>query len=108
MAASSQQPGNFKVDRLPLVTRQIRHLVEKAKSRGMARQLLDALEAVVEKLKTAPFEWGDPEYRTNHPGGMVLHGLHAQLFVRYVAYEKERLVCMLSIRVLPGHPLENA
>ena len=74
MPASSQKPDKFKVDRLPSVTLQIQQLVEKAKRLGMGRQLLDVLESIVEKLETNPMDWGDPEYATKHPGGVVLHG----------------------------------
>jgi|GEM_PF-4507795 len=106
MPASSQQPDKFKVDRLSSVTLQIQQLVEKAKRLGMGRQILDVLESIVEKLETNPMDWGDPEYATKQPGGVVLHGVHFPLIVHYAAFEQERVVCILDIRAFPRHALE--
>jgi hypothetical protein len=107
MPASSEPPGKFTVDRLPLVTVQVHQLGNKAKSLGMTRQVLDAFEAILARLETRPLEWGDPEYTTKHPGGLVLHGLYFPFIVHYVVYEQERIVCILDISVFPGHPLEG-
>ena len=73
----------------------------------MGAQVLDALEAIVAKLETMPLEWGDPEYSTKQAGGLVLHGLLFPFIVQYVTFQHQRLVCILKIRVVPGHPLEE-
>ena len=107
MAESSQQPGNYTVDRLPAVTEQIRRFANRAKQLGMAAQVFDALESIVLKLETMPLEWGDPEYATKQAGGPVLHGLHFPFIVQYVAFQQQRLVCILKIKAFPRHPLES-
>ena len=81
MAGPSEQPDRYTVDRLPDVTVQIRRLVERAKQLGMGSQVLDALEAIVEKLETMPLEWGEPKYATRQAGGLVLHGTEGVLEV---------------------------
>ncbi len=107
MAEPSDQPEKkYTVDRLPEVTVQIRQLVGRAKQMGLGRQVLDALEAIVTKLETQPLEWGDPEFATKKPGGLVLHGLLFPFIVPYVTFEQQRVVYILKIRVFPRHPLE--
>jgi hypothetical protein len=106
MAESSEQPEKYTVDRLPAVTQEIRRLVARAGQLGTAREVLDTLGSIVSKLETAPLEWGDPEYATRQAGGLVLHGLQSPFIVQYVAFEQQRVVCILKIRVFPGNPLE--
>jgi hypothetical protein len=108
MVAFSDQPAKYTVDRLPAVTVHIRRLLAKAKQLDIGPQVLDAFETIVTKLETMPFEWGDPEYATKHAGGLVLHGLLRPFCVQYVAYERQRVVCILKISVFRGHPLEAA
>jgi hypothetical protein len=107
MAESLPQPSNYTVDRLPEVTEQIRQVVARAKGQGHGAQVLDALEWIVSQLETRPLEWGDPEYATKHAGGLVQHGLHYPFIVQYVAFEQQRVVCILKIKVFPRHPLES-
>jgi hypothetical protein len=106
MADSSGQPEKYTVDRLPDVTVEIRRLVGRAKHLGTGPQVLDALEAIVAKLETMPLEWGDPEYATKQPGGLVLHGVLFPFIVQYVTFPQQRVVCILKIRAFPRHPLE--
>jgi hypothetical protein len=107
MEEPTEQPDRYTVDRLADVTVQIRRLVGRAKQLGMGPQVLDALETIVAKLETMPLEWGDPEYATRHEGGLVLRGLLSPFIVQYVTFAKERVVCILKLRVFPGHPLET-
>jgi hypothetical protein len=107
MEEPSEQPSKYTVDRLPDVTEQIRRVVGRAKSLGIGRQVLDAIETIVAKLETIPREWGDPEYATKQAGGLVLHGLQSPFIVQYVTFEQQRVVCILKLRIFPGHPLET-
>ena len=85
--------------------RVLSRLVGRAKQLDMAPQVFDALQRIVEKLETVPLEWGDPEYSTKQAGGLVLHGLQFPFIVQYVTFQQQRVVCILKIRVFPGHPL---
>jgi hypothetical protein len=105
--APSEQPDRYTVDRLPAVTEQIRQVVGRAKQLGIGLQVLDALESIVARLETMPLEWGDPEYATKQEGGLVLHGILFPFIVTYVTFEKQRVVCILKIRVFPRHPLDD-
>ena len=95
------------VTHMPAVTERIRRLAVHAKKLGLDSLLLDTLVTVVEKLETIPLQWGDPLYATKHSGGLVLRGVLFPFTVQYAAYEQERTICILDIRVFPRHPLES-
>src|SRR5262245_9583127 len=101
MPTPSELPERFLVDRLPGISEQIRHIVDRAKALGIGDSVLDVLEAVVARLETMPIEWGDPEYATKLAGGIVSHAILSPFFIQYVTFEKQRIVCILKIRVLP-------
>src|SRR5579884_3236645 len=101
----AEPSGPYKVSRLATVNEQIRQIGQRAKVLGMHQDVKNALLAVVAKLETEPLTWGDPQYATRHPGGFVLRGLRFPLIVRYAAFEHERAVILLDLRVFPGHPL---
>jgi hypothetical protein len=105
MPDDAEQAGPYKVGRLAVVNEQIRQLGQRAKVLGLRQEVNDALLAVLAKLETEPLTWGDPQYATRHPGGFVLRGLHFPFIVRYAAFERERAVILLDLRVFPGHPL---
>lgn len=105
MPDNAEQSGPYKVGRLAVVNEQIRQIGQKAKLLGMRQEIENALLAVVSKLEAEPLTWGDPQYATRHPGGLVLRGLRFPLIVRYAAFEHERAVIILDMRVFPGHPL---
>jgi hypothetical protein len=37
----------------------------------------------------------------------VLRGLYIPFVVQYVVFPQHRVVCILKIRVYPGHPLQS-
>jgi hypothetical protein len=108
MPKSSDESGRHTVAYMPEVTVEMRRLVVRGKQLGIGSAIVDALLTIVRKLQTMPLEWGDPLYATKQTGGLVLRGFFSPLFVEYVAFEQERVVCMLKIHVFPGHPLESA
>jgi hypothetical protein len=105
MPDPAEQSRPYKVGRLAVVNEQIRQIGQRANRLGMRQEVEDALLAVVAKLETEPLTWGDPEYATRQPGGLVLRGLHFPLIVRYAAFEHEHAVIILDLRVFPGQPL---
>ena len=107
MVESSEPPGKYIVDRLPAVTVQIRQFIERAIKLGTGEQVLDVIQHIVQNLETRPLEWGDPEYATKHGGGLVLHGIQFPFIVRYVTFQRERVVCILKLKVFPRHPLDS-
>jgi hypothetical protein len=60
---------------------------------------------IEERLRSAPLDWGDPEYNTKHPGGVVCHGLDDPLLVRFAVYEAEQAVLIIEVEPLPNSPL---
>jgi|SRR5579884_2978303 len=105
MPDHAEPSGPYKVGRLAVVNEQIREIAQRAELLGRRQEIEDTLLAVVAKLETEPLTWGDPQYAPRHPGGLVLRGLHFPLIVRYAAFEQERTVIILDLRVFPGHPL---
>jgi len=104
---ASAAGGSFQVDRIPRVDEQLRELGRRAKAAGIRPQLIEALNEVTQRLATAPQDWGDPEYNTKLPGGVVYHGIYPPLILQYVVYEAQRWVCIVNVKALPGSPLDQ-
>ncbi len=101
---AKKQP-DYRVDRLAVVDEQMRALAAKAAAAGIREYYLQSLHAVLERLRTQPLEWGDPDWRTQRPGGTVCHGLLGPLLVKYAVFEPDRVVLMLDLSPLPRSPL---
>ena len=56
---------------------------------------------MVEKLQAKPSTWGDPEYNLHTPGACVYHGICDPLVVKFAVFEHERIVLVMSLRLLP-------
>jgi hypothetical protein len=106
LTVATNDGGPFRVDRFPRVNEQIRQLAAKAAAIGKQVELIDALKSVVEQLTTRAVEWGDPMYRTRKSGGRVYQAIRAPVLVRYVVFEAEREVMIMSVTPLPGSYLE--
>ncbi len=104
MMAETSEPL-FRIERLAHVKDQIRALAQKATPLNMTAPLVSALKEIVGRLQTDPLGWGEPEYHTHHPGGVVCHGIRGHLLVRFVLFEPERIVLLLGIWAVPGSPL---
>ena len=96
----------YELDRASEVDRQVRDLAARAVALGMREQFFAALKTVIRRLEQDPADWGDPERLTRRPGGMVYHANSPPLLVRYIVYQPERVVCLLSVRAMPGSWLE--
>jgi hypothetical protein len=86
----------------------MRELAKRAKLLRIHAAYLDSLRSMVEQLENRPLEWGDPEYRTKLPGGIVCHGITWPLIVRFAVYEARNSVIIFNIAPLPNTPLANA
>jgi hypothetical protein len=81
-----ENASDYTVDRVPQVDEQIRALVRKSAAAGEVEHVFAALDMMLLQLKTKPLEWGDPEFRTHKPGGLVFHGICPPLLARYAVY----------------------
>jgi hypothetical protein len=88
---------DYKVELIGPAKEQTHTLADRAAAVGIVQEYLQAWNAILTELRTRPREWGDPEWSTRKPGGMVYHGTVDPLFVRYVVYEQERYVCILKV-----------
>jgi hypothetical protein len=97
-------PQRFQLDAMPTAMRQLRELTRNAIESGFAKLLTGALQEMMQKLRTDPTNWGDPEYHPKKQGSCVYHRACDPLFVKYVVYEPERVVLVLEVRPLPKSP----
>jgi hypothetical protein len=102
---ASGEESSYQLDSTEAAREQVRELTARSFAIGQLPVLLDAMKAVIDRLKTRPLGWGDPEWRTRKQGGSVCHGIRPPLIVRYVVYEDEKVVCILNVQALPGSPL---
>jgi hypothetical protein len=100
--------AEYRVDRFPKVTEQVKSLAAKAKDLGSLKRFVSALKEIVVNLQTRPLEWGDPLYRTKKAGGIVKCGILTPLVVHYAVYEAERVVQIIDLKPLPKSELDEA
>jgi hypothetical protein len=81
----------YKIERIADVDEQIRALVQEAAAAGAADTVFQALDTMLEQLKTKPLRWGDPQFRTRKKGGLVLRAICEPLIVRYAVFGRRRL-----------------
>ena len=102
----AEKKPSYKVDYLSAVKDAMLHLAARAAAVGIHEDYVRAVHSIIEHLQTRPFEWGDPERKTRKEGGMVYHGLlRPLLYVQYVVFEPDRVVCILKFTPLPKSPL---
>jgi hypothetical protein len=95
----------YKVGSLAKAKQQIHELVVRAAALGYGKELAAALAEIAMVLQTAPLDWGEPQYHTVLPGGVVRHGARAGLSVSFVVYQIERIVVLLDVVPMGDHPL---
>lgn len=92
--------GNYKVTSVPRADRQVIELLDQATALGIKYELLNALKAVYQELRTAPDKFGDPVHRASKAGGMVYNVVVQPISVRYVVYSIEKVVAVLDVKPL--------
>jgi hypothetical protein len=96
---------DYEVHYVPAAAQELHDLATKARSTGSLQEYQEALKRVVQKLQTEPAHWGDPEYHPKKPGSCAYHAMDSFLIVRYIVYENERKVFLLSVAPAPKSPL---
>jgi hypothetical protein len=97
----SKEESAYKVVHVRSVNEQIESLVQKASLFNRRQEVVSALEVIVHNLQARPLAYGDPEYRTRHPSGLVCHAVEPPLLARFVTYEAEKVVCSLYLQAMP-------
>ena len=92
----------FRVEHSRALLASVKELRQLAIDRGLSDDFDRALSLVVDKLQTAPLDWGDPSYGLAHLRMVVYQGLHAPLQVSYVVDADAKLVIIREVRALPG------
>jgi hypothetical protein len=92
----------YDVHHMPAVGQQIRDLAKRAAAHGSKAVLVSVLKRILEKLRSEPSVWGDPEYNLRKPGGCVYHGILEPLQVQYAVFEPEKIIYLMNVRTLPN------
>lgn len=98
----------YTVTKLSPVAAQVRVLMARAAELGIHQRVADAMQRINDHLVNHPLEWGDPEFRLVHEGGIVCHAIEDPFAVRFAVYETEKVVCLLNIVPLSRSPLAHA
>lgn len=92
--AASPDP-TYTVDYLSRALEQLRSCIDALPSKQDRKECFSVNHGAT--LRRDPLQWGDPEYGTKKEGGSVCHGVMHPFLVRYVVYELEKAVCILSV-----------
>jgi hypothetical protein len=92
----------YRVGRNAAVDEQIKSLAATARKLGIFKLYQDALLKIVELLTNAPLDFGDPDYHTKLPGGIICHAVHQPLLVRFAVFEDQQIVQILEIKAFSG------
>jgi hypothetical protein len=98
-------PPRYRVDHVPVAKLQLVKLMQRAAELGITAEVAGTLRTIVQQLETRPGKWGDPQYDTHLPGGVVLRRWLHPLIVKYAFFEMDRAVLLLEVWAVPGHPL---
>ena len=97
----------YKVAEYPGVGEQLRALMGHAAGAGIRGLVAAALKEMALHLQTHPLDWGDPDYTTSLPGGVVYHAVLDPIIIRYVVFEDKKVVFVKEIKPLPGLPFDR-
>jgi hypothetical protein len=95
----------YKLGSLTKAKQQIRNLVARATALGYGKELATSLAEITVILRTVPLDWGEPQYHTALPGGVVRHGALGGLSISFVVYQMQRMVILLDVVPMGDHPL---
>src|SRR4051794_26516455 len=93
---------HYKIDHTAQAVAQAEAICEWAESKGRGDALLVLLPRIFRSLKRDPLKFGDPQYNTKLSGGVVRHGIEDGISVRFVVFQKERAVLVLTLKAA-GH-----
>ena len=90
----------YTIGRFAGIDARIQELADQAKKLGIGKPYKDAWRQILSNLQTRPMEWGDPEYNTKKPGGVVCHGIIEPVLVRFSVFESEQMVLIFDVQLL--------
>jgi hypothetical protein len=106
MSEPTGGPATYRVIYSEFVRGELLRLFDRAKARGLGRQVYDAVQAINDRLRIYP-QFGEPLYDLKLEPGQVWLGTVPPLTVRYVLIEARRLVMVvIPFTPLPGCGLE--
>ncbi|MFO0966861.1 MAG: hypothetical protein U0793_14910 [Gemmataceae bacterium] len=106
MSDSAQDKPDYIVDQLAHVVDKLKDLLARMPP-VKRRQAAEALDVAMARLRSDPLGWGEAAFRTIKDGGLVCLGVARPFGVQYVAFEKEKVVCILDINILSGFAEET-
>jgi hypothetical protein len=103
MSEPSGKPALYRVSYSERVRTALRELIARAKNRGLAARILDALKELDKLLHVYP-QFGEPLYNLKLEPAQVWVGSIPPLVMRYILDEERRLVMVVE----PILPLPNS
>jgi hypothetical protein len=94
---SDAPSGPYRIDHGANVPKQIRAIKATAKKKDRLGTFIDLMKEGLRRLETDPHGFGDPEFRSKQVDAVTCHALLRPLMLRYVIYEQEHGVVLLSI-----------
>ena len=84
---------------------QLAQWAEAARAQGVIAELRETLRHIDSQLKLQPLTWGEPSGHAKHANLVTCDGFCNRVHVHYAVDDGRRLVYVLNMRLLPGHPL---
>lgn len=108
MAIMAEIPdGTYRIVYSQLVAARLKAFADRATRAGFGQELATALKTIIQSLTDNPLAWGDPNYRLRVLDLLICHGIHSFLHVRYAVDEERKIVYIMEIEPLSGHPLSQ-
>jgi hypothetical protein len=102
MTEGNGQPIVYKVDYSTALKDRIKALHLQASSKGKGHQFIDALRAILTRLRDNPKDFGERLYRLPALKLVIYHAVIAPIAVDYGVHEEKALVFIRGIHVLGG------
>lgn len=96
---------DFVIDMNGRVEAKLERLRDVAFRHRVPRGFAEELRAVIARLKTDPFPWGDPLYDLHQLGMTMRRGKSPYLYVYYCVHQARRIVFIRDFEPNPYGPL---
>ncbi len=97
---NGQEPAIYRVVFSEQTKTELKHRHREAMQRGIGQQFLTSIRRIVERLRTNPLNFGEPQYRLPALKLLVCQAVVSKLVVDYAVHEDLPLVFIREIRVL--------
>jgi hypothetical protein len=94
------QPVRYNVSMSQQTRAVLKYLHSQAAQGGTASEFLAALRQIIERLRTDPVTFGEPQYRLPALQLLVRQGVVSPLIVEYAVHDEQPIVFIRGFKVL--------